>query len=71
MKHTSSSIFYNFDSAPDTALVSLNDASCIACRSLPSLYRDNKKGTLPFRKIGCSTRITVADLRHYIAGRAA
>ena len=71
MKQKRLSIWHSFDSAPDTALVSLNDVSCIASRSLPSLYRDNKKGKLPFRKIGSSTRITVADLRHYIAGRAA
>ena len=68
MKHISS-IWHSFDSAPDTALVSLNDAANIASRSLPSLYRDNKNGKLPFRKIGSSTRITVADLRRYIAGR--
>ena len=67
MKHIS--IWHSFDSAPDTALVSLNFASNIASRSLPSLYRDNKNGKLPFRKIGHSTRITVADLRKYIAGQ--
>ena len=62
----SNSIFANFDQAPDSALVSLNDAGSIASRSRASLYRDNKAGRLPFVKVGGSTRIRVGDLRRLI-----
>lgn len=60
----------NFDQAPDSALVSLNDAGSIASRSRASLYRDNKAGRLPFVKVCGSTRIRVSDLRKLISGVA-
>ena len=62
----SNSVFANFDQAPDSALLSLNDAGVIAERSRASFYRDNKAGRLPFVKVGGSTRIRVGDLRRLI-----
>jgi len=67
MKSTST-VWANFDSAPDSAVVSLNDAVQIANRSRASFYRDNKDGKLPLIKIGCSTKVRVGDLRQYLAG---
>lgn len=57
-----------FDSAPETALVSLRDAGSLIDRSRASLYRDHKAGLLPFVKVGKSTRIRVGDLRRFIEG---
>lgn len=58
----------NFDSYPDSALMSINDSGTIARRSRASIYRDHDAGFLPFVKIGRSTRIRAGDLRRYIAG---
>lgn len=61
------SVIENFDTAPESALLSLRAAGAIAERSRASLYRDNKQGRLPFQKVGCSTRIRVGDLRRFMA----
>ncbi|MEF8704019.1 MAG: transcriptional regulator [Candidatus Accumulibacter sp. UW26] len=54
----------NFDALPDSAAVSLTDASSIlAGRSKASLYRDFKAGRLALIKIGRSTAVRVGDLR--------
>lgn len=54
------------DQLADSVLVSLNDATVIAHRSIASLYRDEKAGRLKFKKVGGSTRISVGDLRRLI-----
>lgn len=59
-----------FDSYPDAACVSINDAVVISGRSRASIYRDHDAGRLPFVKFCKSTRIKVGDLRKYLTGGA-
>ena len=57
-----------FDSFPDSALVSLNTAGAILDRSRPSLYRDIKASRLTLIKIGNSSRLRVGELRVLMGG---
>jgi hypothetical protein len=57
-----------FDQLPGSAALSLNDASTLADRSRPSLYRDIKAGRLKAFKIGFTTRVTAGELRRYLGG---
>jgi len=61
----------NFDLLPDSANVGIKDASIVAGRAKPTLYRDAAKGLIQFIKIGHSTRIRVGELRRYLNGEAA
>jgi len=61
----------NIDQAAESALVTLKQASAHSARSIDTLYRDNKKGLIPFVKIGHSTRIRIRDLRKYIGEEVA
>lgn len=70
MNHKTLKALEQFDNMPDTALVSLATASAVASRSRASLYRDHEAGRLPFKKVGSSTRIKVADLRRFIGAAA-
>jgi hypothetical protein len=60
----------NFDLLPDSANVGIKDASIVAGRAKPTLYRDAAKGLIQFIKIGHSTRIRVGELRRYLNGGA-
>ncbi len=60
---TISTAVSQFDSFPDSALVSLATSGAILDRSRASLYRDSKAGRLTFIKIGNSTRIKVGNIR--------
>jgi len=61
----------NFDLLPDSANVGIRDASIVAGRAKPTLYRDAAKGLIQFIKIGHSTRIRVGELRRYLNGGTA
>lgn len=56
----------SFDTLPDSALLTLNDACLICQRSRASFYRDAKNGSLNLLKVGCTTRIRAAELRRFI-----
>lgn len=58
--------FEHFDHAPNAALVDLNTAGLITCRSRASLYRHIKAGDLTPVKVGNSTRLRVGELRRLI-----
>lgn len=68
MKSTLSKAAQSFDTLPDSALLTLNDASLICQRSRATLYRDAKNGTLNLLKVGSSTRIRAGELRRFIGG---
>lgn len=55
-----------FDTYPDSALLTIPDASTIAGRSRASIYRHFKKGELTLIKVGDSSRIRVGQLRRLI-----
>ena len=63
-----SPVVLNFDTMPETACLSINDAVIITGRSRASIYRDHDAGLLPFLKFRKSTRIRVGDLRKYLTG---
>lgn len=66
MTHTITTAVQQFDNLPDSALLTLNDASVIGRRSRASYYRDFRDGRLTLIKIGNSTRIRVGELRRLI-----
>lgn len=68
MKPTLSKAVESFDSLPDSALLTLRDASQICQRSRASLYRDVKNGALNLLKVGCTTRVRAGELRRFIGG---
>lgn len=68
MKTTLSKAVQSFDALPDSALLTLNDASLICQRSRASLYRDVKNGALNLLKVGCTTRVRAGELRRFIGG---
>ena len=59
-----------FDTYPDSALLSIADASIIAGRSRASIYRHFKAGELTLVKIGESTRVRAGELRRLIGATA-
>ena len=71
MKSTLSKAVESFDSLPDSALLTLRDASLICQRSRASLYRDAKTGALSLLKVGCTTRVRAGELRRFIGGAEA
>lgn len=70
MKATLSKTVESFDSLPDSALLTLKDASQICQRSRASLYRDSKTGALRLLKVGCTTRVRAGELRRFIGSAA-
>ena len=56
----------NFDVLPDDALVGLRVGGAVIDRSVASIYRDAKAGTLTIIKIGHSSKLRVGDLRRLI-----
>lgn len=60
-----------FDTYPNSALVSLATGGAVLDRSRASLYRDFKAGRLTPIKVGNSTRIKVGELRALMSGLAA
>lgn len=65
-RQTTPAAVQQFDSAPDSALVSISDAGIIAGRSRASVYRHFKNGSLTLVKVGNSSRIRVGELRRLI-----
>ncbi len=59
-----------FDHLPDDALLNVREVSALACRSVPSVWRDAKAGVLAQPvKVGVkATRWRVVDVRNYLAG---
>jgi len=51
--------------------VTIPDAEIISGLSRPTLYRRNKEGALPFRKVKGRTLVMVDDLKRLIMGEAA
>lgn len=70
MKTKLSKAVESFDSLPDSALLTLRDASLICQRSRASLYRDVKNGALNLLKVGYTTRVQVGELRRFIGGES-
>lgn len=70
MKATLPKAVQGFDTLPDNALLTLNDASLICQRSRATLYRDAKNGALALLKVGFTTRIRAGELRRFIGGAA-
>lgn len=69
MRKTTASIspaVQQFDTLPDSILVSLAEAGAVSGRSRASLYRHFKDGELTPIKIGHSTRVRVGELRKLI-----
>ena len=66
MKATIPEIVSQFDRMPDQAVIDLSSAVIISGRSRASLYRHFRAGELNLVKIGNSTRVRVADIRHLI-----
>ncbi len=67
MKHQNTpAAVQHFDTYPDSALLSINDAGIISGRSRASVYRHLKSGELTLIKVGNSTRIRVGELRRLI-----
>ena len=56
----------DFDSAPDSLLLSIGDSSVLSGRSRASIYRHFDKGELTPVKVGHSTRIRAGELRRLI-----
>lgn len=65
-QQTVSAAVQQFDRAPDSMLVGINDAGTISGRSRASIYRHFKSGDLTPVKVGNSTRIKVGELRRLI-----
>ena len=65
MKRTAT-VVQNFDSLPDSALVSIAASGTIAGRSRASIYRHFKAGELTLVKVGNSTRVRVGEIRRLI-----
>ena len=59
---------FNFDTAANSQLANLKQAGQVLQLTRATLYRYNKQGILPFVRIGCQTRVRVADLRKLIDG---
>jgi len=57
-----------FEQLPSSALLPLRAVVIITGRSKASLYRDHNRGSLPFTRVGCSTRVKKADLIAYMNG---
>ena len=53
----------DFDSAPDSMLVSIETAGTVLNRSRASIYRHVQAGELSIIKVGCSSRLSVGNLR--------
>ena len=70
MKTTLSKAIESFDSLPNSALLTLKDASQICQRSRASLYRDVKNGALNLLKVGCTTRVRVGELRRFMGSES-
>lgn len=67
MKHqTTPTAVQQFDTYPDSALLSIDDACAITGRCRASIYRHFKAGDLTLVKIRNSTRIRVGELRRLI-----
>lgn len=56
--------------APDFGVLPINEACNLLSVSRSTVYRLVKAGSLRLVKIGCSSRIAVADLRSLIGGAA-
>lgn len=67
---TASAAVQQFDTSADSALLDINTAGVIACRSRASIYRHFKAGELTMIKVGNSTRIRVGELRRLIGAVA-
>lgn len=65
-QQTVSAAVQQFDHAPDSMLLGINDAGTISGRSRTSIYRHFKAGDLTPVKVGNSTRIKVGELRRLI-----
>jgi excisionase family DNA binding protein len=56
--------------APDFGVLPINEVCSLLSVSRSTVYRLVKAGSLRLIKIGCSSRIAVADLRSLIGGAA-
>ena len=65
-RKTASIAVQMFDSSPESALLDVNTACIISCRSRNSIYRHIKAGELTKVRVGSSTRIRVGELRKLI-----
>ena len=63
---TAAKAVQQFDTSPNSALLTIAAAGAIAGRSRASIYRHFKAGELTMVKVGCSTRVRVGDLRRLI-----
>ena len=70
MKTPSFDAIQQFDSCPDTMLVSIPVACAVVSRSRASIYRHFKCGDLTPVKIGKSTRVCVGEIRRLIGAVA-
>ena len=61
----------NFDSLPDSALLSVKELIALSGRSRTSLWRDVQRGFLgtPIKVGKASTRWNVAQVRAYLTGK--
>lgn len=71
MNQTTTTAVRQFDTAPDSSLLTIADAVTIARRSRASFYRHFKSGELTLVKVGNSTRIRVGELRRLIGAGVA
>lgn len=68
-RQTTPAAVQQFDTSPDSALLSITDAGIIAGRSRASIYRHFKNGSLTLVKVGNSSRIRVGELRRLIGAQ--